>query len=75
MLIVAAAFLLPTTLQAAALNKIAKARLYVAARGTYDRYLNGQRIASVYFNPGLTQGTRLCAMRMVASTEILAQNP
>ncbi|MEO6734533.1 MAG: family 78 glycoside hydrolase catalytic domain [Ferruginibacter sp.] len=35
--------------------KIAKARLYVTARGIYDVYLNGDRIGNDYFNPGLTQ--------------------
>ncbi|MBD1365418.1 family 78 glycoside hydrolase catalytic domain [Mucilaginibacter sp. ZT4R22] len=34
---------------------IAKARLYVTSRGIYDVYLNGRRIGSDYFNPGLTQ--------------------
>lgn len=35
--------------------KIAKARLYVTARGIYEVYLNGNRIGNDYFNPGLTQ--------------------
>lgn len=35
--------------------KVAKARLYVTARGIYDVYLNGTRIGNDYFNPGLTQ--------------------
>jgi alpha-L-rhamnosidase len=34
---------------------IAKARLYVTARGIYELYLNGNRISNDYFNPGLTQ--------------------
>lgn len=34
---------------------IAKARLYVTARGIYEMYMNGKRIGSDYFNPGLTQ--------------------
>ncbi|OQP56910.1 alpha-L-rhamnosidase [Niastella vici] len=34
---------------------IAKARLYVTARGIYEIYLNGKRIGNDYFNPGLTQ--------------------
>ncbi|MVM31729.1 Bacterial alpha-L-rhamnosidase [Spirosoma sp. HMF4905] len=34
---------------------IAKARLYVTARGIYEMYLNGSRISNDYFNPGLTQ--------------------
>ncbi len=35
--------------------KIAKARLYVTARGIYEMYLNGIRIGNDYFDPGLTQ--------------------
>ena len=35
--------------------KIAKARLYVTARGIYEVYINGKRIGNDYFNPGLTQ--------------------
>ncbi|SFV05623.1 glycoside hydrolase family 78 protein [Pseudoduganella namucuonensis] len=34
---------------------IAKARLYVTARGIYDVYLNGKRVGDDYFNPGMTQ--------------------
>jgi alpha-L-rhamnosidase len=34
---------------------IARARLYITARGIYDVHLNGQRISTEYFNPGLTQ--------------------
>ncbi|MEQ8415665.1 MAG: family 78 glycoside hydrolase catalytic domain [Imperialibacter sp.] len=34
---------------------IAKARLYVTARGIYEMYINGKRISNDYFNPGLTQ--------------------
>ncbi|MBC3787567.1 alpha-L-rhamnosidase [Spirosoma utsteinense] len=34
---------------------IAKARLYVTARGIYELYLNGSRVGTDYFNPGLTQ--------------------
>jgi len=36
-------------------KKIAKARLYITARGIYEIYLNGKRIGNDYFNPGLTQ--------------------
>ncbi|MCM1311278.1 MAG: glycoside hydrolase family 78 protein [Bacteroides sp.] len=36
-------------------KNIAKARLYVTARGIYDIYMNGERISEDYFNPGLTQ--------------------
>jgi alpha-L-rhamnosidase len=34
---------------------IAKARLFVTARGIYEMYLNGNRIGDDFFNPGLTQ--------------------
>ncbi|WP_080239418.1 alpha-L-rhamnosidase [Spirosoma rigui] len=34
---------------------IARARLYVTARGIYEMYLNGTRVSNDYFNPGLTQ--------------------
>ncbi len=33
---------------------IAKARLYVTARGIYDLYVNGERVGNDFFNPGLT---------------------
>ena len=36
-------------------KKIAKARIYVTARGIYELYLNGNRVGEDYFNPGLTQ--------------------
>ncbi|MDD4515760.1 family 78 glycoside hydrolase catalytic domain [Massilibacteroides sp.] len=36
-------------------TKVAKARLYITARGIYEAYLNGKRIGDDYFNPGLTQ--------------------
>lgn len=36
-------------------KEIAKARLYVTARGIYEMYLNGQKVSNDYFNPGLTQ--------------------
>ena len=34
---------------------VAKARLYVTARGIYEMHLNGQRISNDFFNPGATQ--------------------
>lgn len=34
---------------------IAKARLYITARGIYEVYLNGERVGEDYLNPGLTQ--------------------
>lgn len=43
------------TVFAPADKSIAKARLYVTARGIYDIYMNGERIGDDYFNPGLTQ--------------------
>ena len=36
-------------------KKITKARLYVTARGIYEIYINGKRVGTDYFNPGLTQ--------------------
>lgn len=36
-------------------KKLAKARLYVTARGIYEVFLNGSRIGNDYFNPGKTQ--------------------
>lgn len=35
-------------------KKIKSARMYAAARGFYDVYINGQRINKGYFNPGFT---------------------
>lgn len=35
--------------------EVAKARLYVTARGIYEVYLNGRRVGDDYFNPGVTQ--------------------
>lgn len=46
--------MLRTTFASAA-TPIAKARLYVTARGIYEIYLNGKRVGNDYFNPGLTQ--------------------
>ena len=34
---------------------IASARLYATARGIYELYLNGERVGTDYFAPGLTQ--------------------
>ncbi|MCW3789314.1 alpha-L-rhamnosidase [Plebeiibacterium sediminum] len=36
-------------------SEIAKARLYVTARGIYEMYINGNRIGNSYFNPESTQ--------------------
>lgn len=36
-------------------SPIAKARLYVTARGIYEIHLNGKRVGNDYFNPGITQ--------------------
>lgn len=36
-------------------STIAKARLYITARGVYEVYMNGERVGEDYFNPGLTQ--------------------
>ena len=39
-------------------SKIAKARLYITARGVYEVYMNGKRVGDDYFNPGLTQNNK-----------------
>lgn len=36
-------------------KQIAKARLYATARGVYEMFINGQRVADDYLNPGMTQ--------------------
>ncbi len=36
-------------------KKIARARIYVTARGIYELNLNGQKVSEDYFTPGLTQ--------------------
>lgn len=36
-------------------TEIAKARLYITARGIYEVYLNGVHLGDDYFNPGITQ--------------------
>ena len=36
-------------------KKIAKARLYVTARGIYELYINGARVGEDWFNPGAAQ--------------------
>ncbi len=36
-------------------GEVAKARLYVTARGIYDFFMNGERVSADYFNPGLTR--------------------
>lgn len=38
-----------------AAKRIDHARLYATARGIYELYLNGSRVGTDYFNPGLTQ--------------------
>ncbi|WP_343690656.1 family 78 glycoside hydrolase catalytic domain [Chitinophaga sp.] len=39
-------------------GKVAKARLYITARGIYEAYINGHHLGNDYFNPGLTQYTK-----------------
>jgi len=36
-------------------KEIASARLYATARGIYEFYMNGKRVGTDYFSPGLTQ--------------------
>ena len=49
-----AAPMLRTVFEAAD-KEIAKARLYITARGIYEVRLNGRKVGQDYFNPGLTQ--------------------
>ncbi len=35
-------------------KKVVSARLYAAARGFYDAYINGKRVGDEFFNPGFT---------------------
>ena len=53
---------------------IAKARLYVTARGIYEMYLNGQRISNDYFNPGLTQYNKTHMYQTYDVTDMISQD-
>jgi alpha-L-rhamnosidase len=52
-------------------KKIAQARLYVTARGIYEMYLNGERVGSDYYNPGLTQYPRTHLYQTYDVTKLL----
>ena len=52
---------------------IAKARLYVTARGIYEMYLNGKRVSKDYFNPGLTQYNKTHLYQTYDVTENIQQ--
>lgn len=54
-------------------KEVAKARLYVTARGIYDIYVNGQRIGSDYFNPGATQYNKTHLYQIFDITDHLTQ--
>ncbi len=50
-----AAPMLRTVFTTAPGKEIKRARLYITARGIYELRMNGKRVSSDYFNPGLTQ--------------------
>lgn len=52
-------------------EKVAKARLYVTARGVYEMYLNGQRVGEDYFTPGLTQYNKTHMYKTYDVTELI----
>ncbi len=62
--------MLRTTFSASS-SPIAKARLYVTARGIYEMYLNGNRISENYFDPGLTQYNKTQLYQTFDVTDLL----
>lgn len=52
---------------------IARARLYVTARGIYQVYLNGQQVGADYFSPGLTQYNRTHQYQSYDVTRLVKQ--
>ncbi len=52
-------------------EEVAKARLYVTARGIYEIYLNGKRVGDDYFNPGITQYNKTHLYQTFDVTEYL----
>lgn len=67
-----AAPMLRTTFEVSG-KKIAKARLYVTARGIYELYLNGERVGNDYFNPGLTQYNKTHMYQTYDVTDMLGK--
>ena len=62
----------PRLRTAFALQKpIVQARLYVTARGTYEMFINGQRVGNDYLNPGLTQYNRTLLYQTYDVTQLL----
>ncbi|MFX0555395.1 family 78 glycoside hydrolase catalytic domain [Maribacter sp. CXY002] len=55
-------------------KKVAKARLYVTARGIYEMYLNGERIGEDYFTPGLTQYNKTHMYKTYDVTDLIDGN-
>jgi len=55
-------------------KEITKARLYATARGVYEIYINGKRIGSDYFNPGLTQYNTTHMYQTYDVTQLLNKN-
>ena len=50
---------------------IAKARLYVTARGIYEFYINGKRVGEDYFDPGMTQYNKSHMYQTIDVTDFL----
>ena len=55
-------------------DKVAKARLYVTARGIYEMYLNGKRVGDDYFTPGLTQYNKTHMYKTYDVTDLIDGN-
>ena len=52
---------------------VAKARIYMTARGVYDLYMNGVRVSEDYLNPGLTQYNKTHFYQVYDVTSALKQ--
>ncbi|MDR0542969.1 MAG: family 78 glycoside hydrolase catalytic domain, partial [Dysgonamonadaceae bacterium] len=52
-------------------QSVAKAKLYITARGIYVPYLNGKRIGNDYFNPGHTQYNKTLLYQIYDVTDLL----
>lgn len=54
-------------------KQIAKARLYATARGVYEMFVNGRRVADDYLNPGLTQYNKTLYYQTYDVTPLLSE--
>ncbi|MDR2287378.1 MAG: glycoside hydrolase family 78 protein [Prevotellaceae bacterium] len=54
-------------------QNIAKAKLYITARGIYEPYLNENRIGNDYFNPGHTQYNKTLLYQVYDVTSFLKE--